>query len=140
MKKGSFSVLVIGSLFVVLLASLCGCGGDETSKASTEDNPSSTTQDGEYAYLPATPVKFGIGHKDQADLEANSNCQMCHGKGSGQDYPTPDKNGLWDGGKKGGNSTHHPGTYKVESGSLQDHTGRESQTLADCTKSGCHSF
>ncbi|MCL2140944.1 MAG: hypothetical protein FWH42_04700 [Dehalococcoidia bacterium] len=110
------------------------------SEIEEPEEPGDPIDPGDVVYLPAIPVKFGIGHKDQADLEANSNCQMCHGKGGGQDYPTPDKNGLWDGGKKGGNSTHHPDVYKVESGSPQDHTGRESQTLTDCTKSGCHSF
>jgi plastocyanin len=152
MKKGSWSILTIITLGVILLATACGGGKSTTSTnppttttkppttttttnppttttnpPTTTTNPPTTTSGG--ATLPATAVAI-TDHTPAVLTSYNGLCLMCHGAGLANAFPTAPS---WDG--KASGSTVNTGVYTIAAGSPADHTGR---TADQCTQSGCH--
>ena len=144
MKKGSWSVLAIAALSVMLLATACGGGTATTSNTTTTKPPTTTTNPPTTTTNPPTTTTkpptttqsggtlpttgIAITTHNEAQLNGYKGlCLMCHGAGTTNSFPTTPS---WDGAKNG--STVNKGVYTVAAGSNADHTGRTTDTCFTC--------
>ena len=145
MKKGSWSILAIVTLCVMLLATACGGGNaTTTSVATTTKAPtttatttSATTTPPTTTTKPTTSTSSGgtlsttgiaITTHNAAQLTGYKGlCLMCHGAGTTNAFPTTPS---WDG--KANGSTANTGTYTIAAGSNADHTGRTTDACFTC--------